>query len=301
VQRQSVEFDGERVHYVDFGDPGVAAATPPLVLVHGLGGSHVNWFAVAPRLAERRRVYAIDLPGFGFSPRSPAGASLGALARSVGRFVDHVSRGPVDVIGNSMGGAVSLLLAARSPSRVRRAVLVCPALPPPRRPPTNPRFLAMFLLAAAPFGHLLFGARARRSTPEALVAETLTLCCVDPSRVPREVVAEQIALARTRSARPWTDLAFSEAARSIAALLARPGAFYRTMDRVASPALVVHGARDRVVDVRAAEALCARCPHFDLEIMSDVGHVPQLEAPERFVDTVVPWLDRAGRSASGSA
>ncbi len=51
------------VKYVDFGGKG-----PPMVLVHGLGGSSVNWFAVGGGLARDHHVYAIDLPGFGRSP-----------------------------------------------------------------------------------------------------------------------------------------------------------------------------------------------------------------------------------------
>src|SRR5262245_36769441 len=59
---------GGPVHFIDFGGSG-----PPMVLVHGLGGSAVNWLAVGPALAQRARVVALDLPGFGRTP--PAGRS----------------------------------------------------------------------------------------------------------------------------------------------------------------------------------------------------------------------------------
>ena len=60
-----IDIDGP-VHWVEYGDP--QAGSLPVVMVHGLGGSHLNWVRVAPALAERTRVLTVDLPGFGLSP-----------------------------------------------------------------------------------------------------------------------------------------------------------------------------------------------------------------------------------------
>ena len=68
------DLDGP-VHYVDFGGP---AGAPLVVCVHGLGGSHANWLAIAPQLARTHRVLALDLGGFGLTRGGDRGTSLAA-------------------------------------------------------------------------------------------------------------------------------------------------------------------------------------------------------------------------------
>jgi len=65
---------GGPVHWIDFGGPS-GSSPPPMVLVHGLGGSHLNWVQVAPALAAERRVLAVDLAGFGLTPAAGRAAT----------------------------------------------------------------------------------------------------------------------------------------------------------------------------------------------------------------------------------
>ncbi len=299
MRREAVSLGGEELHYADFGGDGRA-----MVLVHGLGGSHVNWVAVGPRFAESRRVYALDLPGFGLSPRSRRGTTVDVMREAILRFADHVSNDPIELVGNSMGGALTVFTAASAPSRIAKAVLVCPALPLglpfgawARKHTLESKkarfFVGLLLLAAAPMGHRLVARRFATTDAETVVAEMLKLCCADASRVPKDAIAEMVALARTRSSRPWADVAFSEATRSImATVIARREAFYRALEGIVAPTLIVHGREDRVVDVSAAYAAKERCPRIDLTILDGVGHTPQLEVPEHFLGTVLDWLDR---------
>src|ERR1700738_1035107 len=97
------------VHWVDFGGP---AGVPPSVIVHGLGGSHLNWVRIAGPLAERNRVIAIDLPGFGFSPAAGRRTTIEANRKVLDRFINETLRSPVILMGNSMGGAVTILESA---------------------------------------------------------------------------------------------------------------------------------------------------------------------------------------------
>src|SRR6478609_6023126 len=140
------------VHWVDFGgpdeDPEVPEA-PPVVLVHGLGGSHLNWVGIAPALAARRRVVAIDLPGFGLTPALGRATSVNHNAAALSRFVHEVLGRPVVLVGNSMGGMVSLLLASRRPEQVVGLALVDPSLPTPGMRP-DPQVALTFGLYAVP-------------------------------------------------------------------------------------------------------------------------------------------------------
>src|SRR4051794_34778773 len=86
-----VDLDGP-VHLVDFGGP---ATGPAVVLVHGLGGSHLNWDLLAPLVTRHARVWALDLPGFGRSEPGGRSASVSANAAVLQRFLDEVVGEPV--------------------------------------------------------------------------------------------------------------------------------------------------------------------------------------------------------------
>ncbi|MDZ5649198.1 alpha/beta fold hydrolase [Nitrospirillum sp. BR 11828] len=101
----------------------------PLVLIHGFGGDALSWQFNIQALVKGaagspgRRVLAVDLPGHGASTLDiPAG--LGGVADWVVRLMDAVGVGRADIVGHSMGGRVSLLLAERHPDRVRRMSLI---------------------------------------------------------------------------------------------------------------------------------------------------------------------------------
>ena len=113
------DLDGP-VYYVEWdGPPGRT-----FVLVHGLGGSLLSWLAVAPGLARHGRVLAMDLPGFGRTERNGRRSRVRDLRGTLSRFVDEVAGGgPVVLVGNSMGGAISMLEAALEPAAVEALVL----------------------------------------------------------------------------------------------------------------------------------------------------------------------------------
>src|SRR5438045_1242489 len=101
---------GGKTHYVDFGGEG-----PPIVLVHGLGGSHANWLGIAPRLARHGHVYALDLAGFGRTPPEGRGSEVPANRALLDAFLERVVQAPALLVGNSMGGLISIFEAAHAP------------------------------------------------------------------------------------------------------------------------------------------------------------------------------------------
>ena len=287
---------GGPTHYLDFGGPDDA---PPLVLVHGLGGSHVNWLAVGPSLAERQRVYAPDLAGHGLTLPDHRATDVAANQRLLDRFLREVVGEPVVLAGNSMGGMISILQAARNPDTVRALVLVDPAVPGPRTR-TDPQVALNFLTYSVPvLAPVALAARRRRTTPPEQVRKVLDLCCVDPGRVPADLVDHAIELATRRQRVPGIDTAFLEAARSVLRHLVRRTHLQEAMRAVTVPVLLLQGDRDRLVPLAAAQRAAADHPHWELHVAEGVGHVPMLEAPEWFLATYRGWSERVGPAVLG--
>ena len=272
---------GGPVHYVDHGGDG-----PPLVLVHGLGGSHVNWCAVAPALARTHHVYALDLPGFGRTPLGARSTRLDANTALIAQFIGRVAGGRATLVGNSMGGMLSMMTAAQYPYRVDHLVLVNASYPPVRGMPVDREIALVFAMYMLPFvGEVVMQRRAARMTAEQLVHETMRVCCAEPEKLSREIIEAHVGIAQERRSMEWAPRAFLVAARSIVRALARPRKLVEMADAIRAPTLVIHGDRDRLVPLAAARAAATR-RNWQLEIFHGIGHVPQLEAPERFVALV---------------
>ena len=289
MDRRVVDL-GVPVHFIDFGGSG-----PPMVLVHGLGGSAINWLGVGSSLARRRRVVALDLAGFGETPPVRGSAGLATQRDLLDRFLASVIAGPATVVGNSMGGLLAMMEAAAEPGRVSHLILAAPAQPTLRRGRIDLEILAAFAAYAMPWlGAWYMRRRTARLGPEGLVREMLRLCCVDPSRVAPDVRAAHVALTAERLARmPWATDAFLDATRSLLSALRRRRRFYLMVDRILAPCLIIQGTGDRLVPIAASRELARRRPGWRLEVFDAVGHIPQLEAPGRFVETAERWLGGA--------
>jgi pimeloyl-ACP methyl ester carboxylesterase len=293
-----VDVDGA-VHVADFGGP---EDGPLLVAVHGLGGSHLNWMAVAPWLTRRSRLVAVDLVGHGRTPVGGRTADVEGHRRLLDGVLRAVADGPAVVVGNSMGGLVAALQAAAEPATVAGLVLVDPALPVPGRPGiVHPRVLANFIVCAIPgLGERFVDARRRRSPARQHVERLLRVCCANPSRVPTEVVDALVDFTAGLD-RHAADAAYLRSARSLTALVARPSLVARRLASLDRPVLLVHGDRDWLVPVTIARRASAAHPDWQLAVARGVGHVPMLEAPEWTAAVIDQWLSGAGRAAATAA
>lgn len=290
---------GGQVHWVDLGGP---ADGPLLVCVHGLGGSHVNWLALAPLLTPTCRLVALDLAGFGRTRGHGRSTSVRGNTELLHRFLTEVTGGPAVLVGNSMGGLIAALEAAAHPEDVAGAVLIDPALPPSAAARPDPLAMAMFAAYFAPgVGKRFISHRRRVRTPEQLAMDTLRLCCTDPSRVPQEVVDAHFELARSREYYREMEAEFVLATRSTLWTLARRRRFTALLRSVDVPVLLLHGDKDRLVNVASARAAAKVHPSWRYEELPDIGHVPQLEAPERTAELVLDWLAREGAGAARQA
>jgi pimeloyl-ACP methyl ester carboxylesterase len=269
-----------------------------MVLLHGLGGSHVNWIRLGPLLAERARVLAPDLPGFGYTRPHGRPTTVQGNAEWVDRFLQETADGPAILVGNSMGGLVAVLATIGNPERVAGLVLLNPALP---LAPKEPRDLQVTLAFSAYFtpgvGEYFTRARARKLGPEGLVRESFALCCADASRVPADVIDAHVAVARERMRMPWADSSMLTAARSMLRLLLRRKRFMQMLARVGPPTLLVSGEGDRLVKLAAAKAVSATRSDWTFRSLDDIGHIPHLEGPERVETEIWSWLDGPGEEA----
>ncbi len=273
---------------VDLGDIAVfVRATPPgpaeaAVFVHGLAGSATNWTDLMAELADDLTGYAIDLPGAGYSPAPPDGDySVRGHTRAVVALLEHVSErhggAPVHLFGNSLGGAVSVRVAASRPDLVRTLTLVSPALPDllPRYGP------ARVAVSATPrIGDWVVG-RLRWLPAERRVRATLAMCYADAAQVHPERIKDAVAEVIRRDDLPYAATALVGSARGIVAEYFRWGAdtLWRQAARVQAPTLVIHGRRDRLVDPRMAARAARTFPDVRIVTLPHAGHVAQMEYP----------------------
>jgi pimeloyl-ACP methyl ester carboxylesterase len=295
--RRSRERPG--VHHVDFGG---GPDGPDVVLVHGLGGSHLNWDLLAPLLTPHARVLALDLPGFGMSAPTGRPATIHSNIAVLARFVRERCDGPAVLVGNSMGGLICVLLAARAPELMRGLVLLDPALPAPARVLRSPSTAVTLALHALPgVGELLRRWRRQRIGAAATVRETFDLCGVDVAALPADLAERSVALVDRRSDIAGTDRAFLSASRSLAWTLARSRTYEKAMASITVPVLLLHGDRDRLVPVEAARATARRHRGWTYVELAGAGHLPQLQVPSEVARHVTAWLARLERQRAGSA
>jgi pimeloyl-ACP methyl ester carboxylesterase len=281
-----VDLDGP-VHFVEWeGPPGRT-----FVLVHGLGGSLLSWIAVAPGLARHGRVLALDLPGFGRTGRDGRRSRVSDLRATVSGFIDEVARGPVVLVGNSMGGGIAMLEAALEPKVVQALVLSNSVFPWKRGAFPAPIVMLGFALYEMPWvGEWASRQRLTRLEADRAVRLGMRIIAADPASISEDLVrlhVEQLVrLQDEADAGP----AFLEAARSLLALGRRREVVHWIVSAVSCPVLVIHGREDRLVPLGFAMGALEMRPEWEMSLIPKVGHVPQMEAPERWLAAVEDWL-----------
>jgi pimeloyl-ACP methyl ester carboxylesterase len=277
--------------------PGTSDAAERAVFVHGLGGSATNWTDVMGLLQDRLSSAAPDLPGFGWSP-PPSGDdySLTAHVRVITDFIEREGQqngtgsgpgngdGSVHLIGNSLGGTVATLVAARRPDLVRSLTLVSPAMPVLRPRSTNAHLPAL----AAPWIGQRLARRLGRFPVEARVKATLALCFADPSRVSRQRFEEAIAEADRRARLGHESDAMLLSLRSLISAYLYRGrvGLWAAAAQVRAPTLLIYGLKDKLVDPRTSARAARTYPDARLLLLPDSGHVAQMEHPDEVARVV---------------
>src|SRR5215204_2240409 len=281
----SVEIDGRRVNYVDYGDARDGAR--PVVLVHGLAACWQCWLETIPRLAaEGRRVIAPDLPGFGDSEMPREDISIEGYGRIVESLCDELDLGQVVVVGHSMGGFMAAEFAIQYPDRVERLVLQAAAgisTNDARREP----LLAGARVVAALGSRAAAGSRLVATRPR-LRWVALQTVMRHPSRMPADFVYELIAHSGREGFLPALDAILSYDFRD-------------RLPQIQCPTLVIWGAEDMLVPRRDADEYARAIPGARKVVFEDTGHSPMMERPQTFNDCLMEFLaeERAEQPSEG--
>ena len=251
-----------------------AGSGPPILLVHGLLGFSFSWRYLIPWLAARAEIFAIDLLGTGYSDRAPhLDFSLAASGQRLLQFITAKTNGPVDLLGTSHGGAVSLRMATLAPERIKRLILVAPVNPwaprGRRLAPflSNPLIAPLFVRIVPHMRHHYF--RRLFADKSRIVPGTF-----DGYATPLEMPGSYeygVSILRT-----WNrDLAELKSALSRISHI---------------PTLLVWGDRDGAVSPTSAEPLRQNFQHCNVVMMKGVGHLPYEEMPDEFNRVVTDFV-----------
>jgi pyruvate dehydrogenase E2 component (dihydrolipoamide acetyltransferase) len=270
VPTRTVEVDGRRLRYLVRGSED--AAGPPLVLLHGFGGDLNNWLFNSDKLAESRRVYALDLPGHGESAKDVGAGDLAMFAGTLGGFLDSVEADRAHLVGHSMGGAVALRYALDHPDRVASLTLADPA---GLGEEINSEYIDGFVAAAR-----------RRE-----LKQVLQLLFADPGLVSRQMVDEVLRYKRLDG----VDGALRAMSGAMFPGGRQTSVLAGELDRLSTPLLAVWGAEDQVLPVAQADALRER---GRVEVLQGVGHSPHMEAANEFNRLLGGFLDEADKGGA---
>ncbi len=274
VRSLTASVHGRSVSYLEAGEG------PVLLLIHGIAGSCENWREVIEPLAHRHTVIAPDLPGHGASEAGAGDYSIGALASGLRDLLLALGHERATVVGHSLGGGVAMQLAYQHPEMVERLVLVSSG---GLGPEVSPVLRAAALPGADPFIAATAGIGRRAG---ATLGRGLAALGLRPSADVAEVARGYASLED-----PARRAAFLDTLRAVVGTRGqRVSAGDRLYLAEAVPVLIVWGARDTIIPARHGEDAARAIPSARLEVFEDVGHLPQLEAPGRFIAALERFL-----------
>jgi len=273
LEQHGIDAAGLHIEYLS-GGRGDA-----IVLLHGFSADKSNWVRVAKYLTPHLRVIAPDLPGFGDSTRDPnARYAISDQVERVHAFAQALRLDSFHLGGNSMGGTIAGAYAARYPHEVKTLWLLAPGGVRSAEPSELQELMArgenpLFIRDADGFERLL------------------DFVFVERPYIPRPI-ARYLAEQGVRN-RPFNE-------KISADLNGDPLALEATVKGLSVPALIVWGARDRLVHVSGARILGSVMPDAKVVVMPNVGHIPMVERPAETAAELLRFLGIAAGTARGA-
>jgi pimeloyl-ACP methyl ester carboxylesterase len=250
-----------------------AGKGPVLLLIHGMAGDFHNWDEVVGPLADHHLVIAPDLPGHGGSGPGGGDYSLGAMAAALRDLLAALGHERATLVGHSLGGGIAMQFAYQFPEMTERLVLVSSG-------GLGPEVSAVLRAAALPGADRFIATTAGPAGAVGTVlGRGLSLFGLRPNADVAEVGRGYASLAD-----PERRTAFLATLRSVVGTRGqRVNAGDRLYLAEGVPVLLVWGDRDPIIPVSHARAAHELIVGSRLEIFEDVGHMPQIEAPAKFV------------------
>jgi pimeloyl-ACP methyl ester carboxylesterase len=264
---------GFHAHYQEDGDP----SQPLVVLLHGFGDSFTTWEGWARDLRAKFHVISLDFPGHGLT-RAPAGYELSSegLVDFVDAFATKLALPKFAVAGNSMGGGVAWQFAVRHPDRIDALILADAAGFPNEKPPTEVPLA--FKILRYPIGRAIL----RNIDNRPLVGEGLRTDVYDKALVTPAIVDR------------WAEFQRAPGHRAILIGVnfgAQTQATADVLGTIKVPTLVLHGESDVLIEPASARKFAAAIPGAKLITYPQVGHLPQIEIPQRSAADVAAFLE----------
>jgi pimeloyl-ACP methyl ester carboxylesterase len=264
---------GYHVHYQDDGDPSL----PPLVLLHGFADSFTTWEGWVRELKTQFRIISLDFPGHGLT-RAPQDSRLSGeyLADFVDAFAAKLALPKFAVAGNSMGGGAAWQLAVRHPDRVNALILLDAAGFPNDKP--SPDMPLAFKILRYPIGRTVLSKIDNRPLiDQALKADVYDKALITPFIVDR-----------------FAEFQRAPGHRIIlmgVGLGAEGPSTKDLLSTIRVPTLILWGESDPLIEPAAAKKFAAAIPGAKLITYPNVGHLPQLEIPQRSAADVAAFLN----------
>nr|WP_314145092.1 alpha/beta fold hydrolase [uncultured Rhodococcus sp.] len=275
---KSVELHKDVLRYVDMGDG------PPVILVHGLLGSHQSWGTQIERLSHKYRVIAPDLFGHGESDKPTGDYSLSSHSATIRDLMEHLNIDSAPMVGHSLGGGIVMQLTYLFPERVNRLALVSSG-------GLGPEVSLLLKAATLPGSELVLPLLAsdwfRRNTESALAQLGRWGLPVEPGPSMAETWRSFRSVA-DRSTRG----AFLASTRAVVGPRGQTVSAKQHFEKFESiPSLLVWGGKDRMIPAKHADNIRREVPNSRVEIFPDAGHFPQLDEPDFFFRLLDEFLD----------
>jgi pimeloyl-ACP methyl ester carboxylesterase len=263
------EVDGLRTHYLKAGE-----GNAPVLLLHGGGydSASLSYKHTIGSISRHHQVFAPDWPGYGQSDKPEIEYSTEYYVGFLGRLMDVLGLKKANLVGISMGGAISLGFSLRSPQRVEKLVLV-DSHGLGREVPGR---VASFALVRLPLLNKLVWAALGRS--RRMVEWSLQSVFYDPRAVTRELVDEVFQVAK----KPGAGQAWRSWQRNEIRWRGLRSNFVDRLHEVAAPTLILHGAEDKYVPVAWARRAHTMIKDSELHVLPQCGHWLTLEKPGEF-------------------
>ena len=274
-EKRQIDVSGLNIRYLAGGND-----DPPLVLLHGVGDSAVDWSWVIPALGTKHRVIAVDFPGSGDSAKPKREYSLEFLTEFLADFLNALEIQRAVLVGNSLGGLIALRYAASNPERVAALVLVdSMGFSQLVNPILSNLTLPFYGELAIAWSKTPLGAKQRAWSRAALLF-------ANPLQVPNAWLTEQERLGLV----PGFLEANLSILRSQISVLGQKQIVLDYLPKVEMPTLVVWGINDLVLPNHQAQDAVSRLKQGHLALIPNCGHLPQVERPELFTNALNQFL-----------